>query len=356
MASRIIIHPGFPKSGTTALQASLMQAQADLVSQGLHFNPPWNNAHHRAAWAVSDYVFGWETNGGEKTPIEVWDKLVGEVKAASQAALISSEFLIHTDEQTVQRIRKDLGDAEYKIVFTIRAFAKVLPSRYQQSLKKGRTWTYEDWLRKVFSSDIKKLGLTDYAGTIKIWAKVFGAENVSVLIADESNPENLYRGFESAIGIGAGTLKPAKVKRLNRSLTASEVEILRQVNLRKPKKWKWRQYNAFVRGKFARHLSDHPTKFPDDPKLQLPDWAFEALEPYAKDQIDKLNKLGVSILGDVNVLYAKSRGANSVQAQHVPAEMAADLVLHLASIQSLEETSTRGLVREVFKRIRKRFS
>lgn len=354
MAKKVIIHPGFPKSGTTALQASLMQAQKELANQGLHFAPPWNNAHHRAAWAITRYVFGWKSNGGESTPISAWENLCDEIKNVKSDALITSEFLIKADPTTIQQIKRDLGQVEIKIVFTLRPFAKLLPSRYQQSLKKGRTWTYDEWLKTIFK-DSGSVGLTDYAEILQNWVEAFGKENVSLIIADETNPEFLYRSFEQALGLAVETLKPAKIKRLNRSLTASEVEILRQVNLRKPKKWKWKQYNLFVRGKFVRNLSDKPSAFKEDPKLVLPSWAIEKLQPYASSQISRIEKLGIDILGDPKSLHSDTFAIDTNTNGFVPAAMAADLVIQLAAIPSVKDARTRDLVKEVFKRIKSRF-
>ena len=348
MAKRIIIHPGFPKSGTTALQASLMQAKSELASQGIVFNPPWNNAHHRAAWALTNYMFGWDGKGGSTTPIEAWTSLCSDVKSESDTVLITSEFFIRADLTMIERVKADLGIQDIKIVFTLRPFAKVLPSRYQQTLKKGKTWTYDKWLHTILDGDNDKIQLLDYAGIIESWAKVFGASNVDVILADESNPEILYRRFENAISVASETLKPAKIKRLNRSLTASEVEILRQVNLRKPKKWKWEQYRYFVRGNFVKFLSDNPSKFKDEEKLRLPTWAIEAMTPYAKAQISKIDSLGLSIQGDIGSLFSEKVGADSTAlSQTIPVEMAADLVIHLSSISRFAGTSTKGLVREI---------
>lgn len=354
MAKRIFIHPGFPKSGTTALQASLMQAKDELAEQGILFNPPWNNAHHRAAWALTNYTFGWSDKGGETTPTSVWENLVADIKKSSRAALISSEFLIRADSQTVEKVRNDFAGFDCKIVFTLRPFAKVLPSRYQQTLKKGKTWTYDKWLQTILNGEKQNVQLLDYAGVIESWTEVFGPDNVVLIIADETNPDSLYRNFETVVGLKPGTLKPAKIKRLNRSLTASEVEVLRQVNLRKPKKWKWQQYNSFIRGKFIRILSDNPSKFPDDSKLLLPKWASEKLQPYVDSQIAKISDLPIKVFGELQSL--KSESKNELQnTKLIPAEMAADFVLQLASIQSLHETSTKSLVRELLNRIRKRF-
>lgn len=354
MGRLVVIHPGFPKSGTTALQASLKQAQQELKAQGYEYNPPWNNAHHRAAWALTKYTFGWSGKGGETTPISVWENLVTEVSKSSKSALISSEFLIRADSQTIKKIKNDFVGADFKIVFTLRPFAKVLPSRYQQTLKKGKTWTYDKWLHTILDGEKSNVQLLDYAGIIESWARVFGPDRVSIIIADETNPDSLYRSFETAVGLNENSLRPAKIKRLNRSLTASEVEVLRQVNLRKPKKWKWKQYNTAIRGKFVRQLSDNPSKFTNDSKLQLPKWAFEKLQPYVDYQLSAIADLPIFVHGDLQSLRSGSNDGPQ-DSRFIPAEMAADFVLQLASIQSLSETSTRGLVREIMTRIKKRF-
>jgi hypothetical protein len=352
VAKKIIIHPGFPKSGTTALQASLMQAQENLAGQNLLYQPAWNNAHHRAAWALTDYIFGWEGKGGETTPQAAWQKLCQESASAKTPVLISSEFFIRADARKVEQIKAELGASEYKIIFTLRPFAKVLPSRYQQSLKKGKTWTYDKWLHSILDDAQTKINLVDYAGIIETWTNTFGADNVTIIIADETNPEILYRRFESALGIQNESLKPAKIKKLNRSLTASEVEILRQVNLRKPKKWKWTQYRYFIRGNFVKFLSDNPSKFKDDPKLQLPAWAVESLVPYSKDQVHRIMGLGAEILGDADSLITYgSKNDAATPFSVVPVEMAADLVIHLSSISRFAGISTRALVREIGTRL-----
>ncbi|MCX6403438.1 MAG: hypothetical protein NT032_05940 [Actinobacteria bacterium] len=354
MAKKIIIHPGFPKSGTTALQASLMQSSEDLEKQNLLYQPPLNNAHHRAAWALTKYTFGWDGEGGENTPLAAWKKLCQSSKNSKIPVLISSEYFIRVGQDKIPKMKAELGASEYKIIFTLRPFAKVLPSRYQQSLQKGKTWTYDKWLHSLLDNSKPKISLVDYAGIIETWVKAFGANNVTIIIADESNPDVLYRRFESAIGITNETLKPAKIKRINRSLTASEVEILRQVNLRKPKKWKWAQYRYFIRGNFVKFLSDNPSKFKEDPKLQLPAWAVEFLAPYSKDQVERINNVGAEILGDAASLIAHSSESESgAPISVVPVEMAADLVIHLSSISRFAGISTSALVREIGTRLKR---
>lgn len=351
MSKKIIIHAGFPKSGTTALQASLNEYKKSLRDQGIVYSTAWNNAHHRPAWAVMGYVFGWEGKGGSTTPISVWEKFVRQIKKSKKTFLISSEFFSHAPKEVVQRIHDDLAADDIEIIFTLRPFAKILPSRYQQSLKKGKKWTYEEWLSKVFSEVSTHQDdsyMIDYAGILKTWADVFGQENVTLVLTDETNPDNLYRRFEQAVGISSNTLQVATTKKLNRSLTGSEVSILRAVNERKPKKWKWDQYRYFIRGNFVKYLSDHPSKFPQDPKLELPNSSLDNLATYAKSQIAQIDSLGIQILGNSSELHVDaSRSEFEYKFDMVPVEMVADLVIHLSSISRLAGTSTRTLIQEL---------
>lgn len=363
MAEKVIIHVGFPKTGTTALQASLFQAQSDLETQFIIYNPPWNNAHHRAAWSLIEYVFGWNAKGGSSTPKNVWTKFVNQVNSTNGTVLISSEFFIKANSVQINRIKNEINAKNVEIIFTLRPFAKILPSRYQQSLKKGMKWSYEEWLKKVFESEsmtpslefaTKNPFMVDYAETISLWANTFGLQNVKLVLTDEANPENLYRRFEEATGISKDTLKTAKTKKLNRSLTLSEANILREVNKRRPKKWKWGQYRYFIRGNFVKYLSDNPSKFPNDPKLQLPKSVLPFIETYALDQIQKIKDLGVIILGNPAELHVDNSGnIENLDSGTIPVEMAADLVIHLSSISRLSGTSTRNLIKEVGIRLKR---
>jgi len=361
MADKIFLHVGFPKTGTTALQASLADSSTELLALGFDYSPPWNNAHHRAAWSLVDYVFGWNSKGGSKTPKSVWNKFVKDINKRDGNVLISSEFFIRANIELINKIKNELSAKEYVIVFTLRPFAKILPSRYQQTLKRGMTWTYEQWLEKVFGAELDlemtdfaepNPELIDYVTIIKNWADVFGKENIKLVLTDETNPDNLYRRFEQALGLPSNLLKIAKAKKLNRSLTASEASILRAVNAQKPKKWKWNQYRYFIRGNFVKYLSDSPSKFPQDPKLQLPNSVLSRIESYSLDQIKRLDNLGISIYGDTSLLHEANSGNESEKNfDQVPVEMVADLVIHLSSVTRFAGTSTKGLVREIGSRL-----
>ena len=50
---RLIIHPGFHKSGTTALQESFALNRALLREHGILYPRIGTKAHHRVAWALT---------------------------------------------------------------------------------------------------------------------------------------------------------------------------------------------------------------------------------------------------------------------------------------------------------------
>ena len=77
MTKRIVIHAGFFKTGTTALQSSLAANREKLLQNGVLYpalssgNADRSTGQHRAAWAIKGRHWGWEGQGGNETPIKV---------------------------------------------------------------------------------------------------------------------------------------------------------------------------------------------------------------------------------------------------------------------------------------------
>ena len=73
---RLIIHAGFHKSGTTALQEAFDAQSEELKAAGIVYPNIGRKAHHRIAWALTGRAWGWSKRGGEKTPRKEWDVFV----------------------------------------------------------------------------------------------------------------------------------------------------------------------------------------------------------------------------------------------------------------------------------------
>ncbi|NCX00750.1 MAG: hypothetical protein EBW75_03920 [Actinobacteria bacterium] len=147
---RLIIHPGFHKSGTTALQESFALNRPLLRENGIFYPPIGSKAHHRVAWALTQRPWGWNRRGGERTPEKYWDRMASRINGAKEETVIlSSEFFSEIDGERIRKIRSEIKGRDIQILFTLRPLAKLLPSSYQQYLKYGITVEYEDWLHAI---------------------------------------------------------------------------------------------------------------------------------------------------------------------------------------------------------------
>ena len=78
-ANGVLLHVGVHKTGTTAIQAALADARADLKAAGVSY-PGRLQAQHRAALAVLQRPWGWNTRGGAVLDRSHFDKLARRVK------------------------------------------------------------------------------------------------------------------------------------------------------------------------------------------------------------------------------------------------------------------------------------
>lgn len=305
----MIIHAGFPKTGTTALQARLRHNEQKLYESGILYPRSSNNAHHKPASALVNRKVGWDI---PKTSSSDWEQFVESLASTkAETILISSEFFAGAKIQNIKQIRKDLPEFKIEIIFTLRSLNEIIPSIYQQNLKKGLTHTYPEWITKKFMSTngdlLKKPKLINHAEVISRWASIFGEQNLTLVMGDSSNPHELFRNFEECIGVS--NLEPSE-KRLNRSLTIRESEILRQVNMEIRSIWSWRDYQMFVRKGFVKQITDHPSDSRE--KFQTPAFLFSIVDSFAEQQVQMLKKLNIRVLGNLDLFLQRNAQASEV--------------------------------------------
>lgn len=139
---KLIIHPGFHKTGTTALQQALSEVRDELLDPEFVYPHTAGNAHHRAARSVIDKTWGWKNRGGRSTdPIE-WKKLERKLGSDKDTAIISSEFFSEADQTQLVNLAKRLDGIDLQVIFTWRPLPFMLASSYQQYLKYGLKKSY----------------------------------------------------------------------------------------------------------------------------------------------------------------------------------------------------------------------
>ena len=305
---QLILHVGFHKSGTSALQESFANQRAELQAAGVLYPSIGRKAHHRIAWALTQRAWGWKKRGGEVTPFKHFSKMAKFInRSNSPKVVLSSEFFSELTTEQIQKIVSGIRGREVKILFTLRPLAKLLSSSYQQYLKYGTKADYVEWLHSVLDEPgVSKINPTFWqrhmhGEVISRWAQAFGKENVSVLIVDEQRPEFLYESLNDYLGLAAGFLKP-QATGTNRSLSLEEVSLLLELNRRFPKERQWNEYLVFIRNGYIRQLTDHVPLKEGSQKLLTPKWAVEKANALASQSKNKIQDLGVKVYGDLQSL------------------------------------------------------
>jgi hypothetical protein len=305
---RLIIHPGFHKSGTTALQESFALNRALLRENGILYPRIGTKAHHRVAWALTQRPWGWNKRGGEVTPEKHWNRMAERInKAKEETVILSSEFFSELDGEKIRKIRSDIKGRDIQILFTIRPLAKLLPSSYQQYLKYGITIEYEDWLHEILDNPGEsKVSPTfwkrhSHGKVVAKWVDIFGKSNVTLLIVNEAEPTFLFDQINELLSLPKSTINAAP-SGSNRSLTMEEISLLLELNRQFPKERLWDEYEMFIRAGYVRHLTDHVPPAPDKARLLTPEWAVEKANKFGFEIQEELSNLGVKIIGDIESL------------------------------------------------------
>jgi len=305
---RLIVHAGFHKSGTTALQESFDAQSDELRAAGIIYPNIGRKAHHRIAWALADRTWGWGKRGGEKTPRRKWTELVKQVNSSdAQTILISSEFFSELSSEAIKTISKEIKNRKVEVVFTVRPLVKLLGSSYQQYLKYGIKADYTTWLHSVLdkpgeSKINPSFWKRNFHGQVVArWVEVLGADNATVIIVDESKPEFLFDSINEYLGLPKGSLK-AQETGSNRSLTMEEIALLIEINKRFPKEREWSEYEIFVREGLIRRLTDHVKPPTDSGRLTTPQWAIDKGNEIGTQNKRELVATGAKIIGDIDSL------------------------------------------------------
>lgn len=197
MPAPIILHVGYPKTGTTTLQEHVFPRLPGVRYLGKYIpgysyeDPAWYGVLERA---YRDLICQWDP--------EPLRQLVNACRETPDTVLLSSEAFVHpiaTDPTIVaQRLHSIAPDAT--ILFTIRSQPKILESFYRNHgafgaflyLAKTENDSFtlplspDDWLSHNLNAPNKNLlGILDFHRVIGSWVELFGDSNVKVLVFED---------------------------------------------------------------------------------------------------------------------------------------------------------------------------
>jgi hypothetical protein len=350
-----LVHIGFYKTGTTAVQTRFSAVRDRLPEHGVT-SPASSSEQWAAANAVIGRTRGWADDFRAPIPIRRWQDLVRATAGSppDHRVFISSEFLADADADTARRIVEDLGGADrVHIVATMRPLSRLIPSSWQQNLKAGERKDLDAWIRaslRVDPGQPKAHHLWkrhDYPTILGRWADVVGPDRVTAVALDPSDRRQVFDTLCAMLGISADVLDGAEDARAksNRSLGAAEAELLRRLNVAaREAELPWRDYASLVRYGAVERMVENGT--PDGATLALPAWAIDRCAEIGRGLAERIDALGVNTAGDLSVLAWTDEPADVEVPSQVSIDTAVEAILGaISAARSGKASSREGDVR-----------
>lgn len=299
----VLLHIGPHKTGTTSIQGALHVARPRLLEHGVVYAGNVRQ-HRRAAMPLTG---GKGLSGEPPQDRADWDQLVADVAGEPERrVIVSTEVFSEADDGVARFVVEQLGGDRVHVVVTLRPLARILPSAWQQFVRNRLRTPYDRWLTETLShpEDRGTPGSFwrrhHHDEQVERWASIVGPERLLVVVVDETDREFLLRAFETAAGLPTGLLQEAA--RNNRSLTAPEIELIREINTRfHERQWPARLYHDAIRQGIVLHLQRRPP-YPDEPRITTPAWAVERANEIAAAACVRIRASGVRVLGDLTTL------------------------------------------------------
>jgi hypothetical protein len=313
-----LLHVGPHKTGSTAIQVALFEAREALAEYGVYV--PAGARRRREA---SEELFA--ARPSFEAPLPLWTALAAEVAAAGNLRVcVSDELFGKARGRTARRIVDDLGGPRAHVLAVARRYDAYLPSQWQERVKAGRTESYEDWLRLLFADEPhwEKNNVWrahDTVALVNRWVRHVGPDRFTLVVADETDREQLPRVFEELFGLPVGTLATDPA-RSNQSLAFAEVELMRTVNAAMAERGiAPRDYRGPVNAAVLDAVSPHPHA---SRRPAMPDWAAERVRELSAARVEAVRGLEVCVIGDPEHLrYVGATGPTGTPPPVVPGDL-----------------------------------
>ena len=241
---KVWLHIGTHKTGTTTLQKFFFENKEVLLQRGLYY-PTEGSYFYQEGENHSLLAHALRNERPEFLPDNLTFTLEGCVndiradirKSDAPEIVISSEhFSFNSTTEQVERLKRvfDSIASEIHVIIYLRRQDHRIESGYGQMIKRGyRIGSFESFIQWMSSAPDQSL---DYEKKVKLFADVFGAENVTVRIFEKSqiHPQGLLSDFMNILGISKLT-EFKQVQDANISPSTEVLEILRYVNSFYPK-------------------------------------------------------------------------------------------------------------------------
>jgi hypothetical protein len=302
VASKVILHVGAPKTGTSFVQDRLFHNPEALAAQGIRYPAARHDDQFLAALDLMQLTWG----GLEKQAVGAWERLASSVRAWDGTAIVSHEILGYASRAHVARAFETLGDAEVHVVVSARDLVRQIPAEWQENVKHRRTVSYGQFLDLIRDPDRGNTiaswfwGVQEVPDVLERWAGTLPPERVHlVTVPHPGAPRNLlWERFSGVFGIDPASLT-AGTNRENPSLGVPETSLVRRLNERLRDVLPNERYRQFVREHLVHQtLSQGQTSA----RLSVPPDVFDWAAGVSREWRDALATKGYDVVGDLDEL------------------------------------------------------
>lgn len=299
--SRVYLHIGAPKTGTTYLQDRLTRNAKSLARHGVHvprssrrLRP--DQSHFKAALDLLGQDWGGVPGHAE----DGWPNLLRAIKAVNRrhSVVISHEILAPAPAEVVQRVMDDLADREVHIVYSARDLGRQLPAAWQESVKQGRRWSFKKSSREILAGRTMFGESFDLPQVLETWGAHLPSERLHVVTVPHTGGDALWLRYCEAFGINP-RWAPKETDRANESLGVPEVQLLRRLNERFDSATRRSEpYDRLIRGMLGHQSLSGRGSQP----VRVSPKRYAAVQRRTDAMIEWLESHQVHIIGDIDDL------------------------------------------------------
>lgn len=301
-----VAHIGLPKTGTTTLQRALDAARESLVRHGVAFVNPSHHAQSASKAAVGE-LRPWHNREARRR----WEEISAAFRESNaRCTVLSSETLSGAKPRDVEGVVDALG-RDIQVVVTLRSPALMLPSSWQQTLRRGRPESYPEWLKREFHPDRRSddsilHGRKGVHRFIEVWGKHVGQDALTFVIGDPADRRSLLTSFEGLLGLPEGLLPTPS--RDNSSLPFPEAELMRSFNAAFADAGGDKVLWMKTLRSTNRPLAQAQSGFRREP-VPIPAWAVTRANELTERWIEALDASGATVVGNPEHLFAATESS-----------------------------------------------
>ena len=229
MASRVFLHIGLPKTGTTYLQSVLWGSRSALAKDGYLLPGPGHREHLWAALELQERPH--LARRHPKAPGTL-ARLVKAVRKHPGPAILTHEFFCGASREQARGLVEQLAPAEVHVVVTARDTLGMLTAGWAEYVKNGGTTPFAQMRGNRLGGQGEFGWRTwDLGGVLRRWGRHVPPEQVHVIPmpGPEAPHDQHWRNLASVLGLDPDRYDAPDEPR-NPALGVAQIELLRRIN------------------------------------------------------------------------------------------------------------------------------